>query len=227
MLRGARRHPRPLHDAPGPLQGFHQHSQAQRLPLPPHHRPRPRGPQDRGPDPHPRDARGRGIRRRRALGLQAGPGADGRAPVPLGARAARHSRARREPRRIPREHEARPASRPGVRVHPPRRRGRPAARRDSGGLRLCDPLRDRRPLRGGEDRWPTRAPGYAAAERRSGGDPDEPQRRPLTGVGALRGHRQGAGADPAPSAHAPARCLHRPRPRTAPAARARGAHPAR
>ena len=92
--------PRRLSHAAGPLQGLHQHAQAQRLPLAAHHDHRSRAAQDRGPDPHQRHARDRRARRGRALGLQAGtPGHRGQA-VSLDPRASRHPRARGRTRRI-------------------------------------------------------------------------------------------------------------------------------
>ena len=59
-----------LADGAGPLQGLRLDAEAERLPLDPHHRDRPRQAARRTADPHRGDARDRRIRHRRARALQ-------------------------------------------------------------------------------------------------------------------------------------------------------------
>ena len=67
-------HPRPVQAGAGPVQGLYRHPQAQRLPVPAHHRHRPGGHPLRGADPHLGDAPHRRVRHRRPLEVQAGHG---------------------------------------------------------------------------------------------------------------------------------------------------------
>ena len=70
VLPGARHRPYALAGRSRPLQGLHLHAQAERLPLDPHDRDRPRQAARRTANPHPRDAADRRIRHRRARALQ-------------------------------------------------------------------------------------------------------------------------------------------------------------
>ncbi len=69
LLPDARPDPPALAGRAGALQGLHLDSQAQRLPLAPHHGHPRRADADRNPDPHPRHARPGRARPRRPLGL--------------------------------------------------------------------------------------------------------------------------------------------------------------
>ena len=70
VLSRARHRAHHLADGAGPLQGLRLDAQAERLPLAPHHRDRPRQPARRTADPHRGHARDRRIRHRRARALQ-------------------------------------------------------------------------------------------------------------------------------------------------------------
>ena len=69
MLPGARHRPHDVAGRSRPLQGLHFHAQAERLPLDPLDRDRPRQAARRAANPHPRDAADRRIRHRRARAL--------------------------------------------------------------------------------------------------------------------------------------------------------------
>ena len=70
LLPRARRRAHHLAGGARPLQGLHLDAEAERLPLDPHHRDRPRQPARRTADPHRRDGPDRRIRHRRACLLQ-------------------------------------------------------------------------------------------------------------------------------------------------------------
>ena len=70
LLPGARHRAHDLADGPAAVQGLHLDTEAERLPLAPHHRRRTRQAARRIADPHPRHARDRRIRHRRARALQ-------------------------------------------------------------------------------------------------------------------------------------------------------------
>ena len=187
------------HMLPGPLQGFHQHAQAQWLPLAAHHDHRPGAAQDRGADPHPRHARAVRARGGRALGLQAGHAGSRGPAVSLDPRAAGHPRARRRARGVSREHQARDVPGPGVLLHAQGRPDRPAARRHAGRFRLRRPFAGRRPLRRRQDRRPdgaaaqhscrtatrSRSSPAAAARRRPNGSGSSSPARPGRGSAAI------------------------------------------
>ena len=124
VLPRARRRAHDLADGAGPLQGLRLDAQAERLPLDPHHRDRPRQPARRAADPHRGDARDRRIRHRRACALQG----QRRLSRPRRCRArssayrlaAPHHRAaggRLQSGGISRAHQARTVPRPGVLLH--------------------------------------------------------------------------------------------------------------
>ncbi len=162
LLRRRRRRPYDLAGGARPLQGLHLDAEAERLPLDPHHRDRPRQPARRTADPHLRHARDRRIRRRRACALQGQQGP------------ARAGRRRREPRlsrpqaddrglghrrlgAVPRAHQARAVPGPGVLLHPQGAADRAAARRDRDRFRLRRAHRRRQFGGRGEDQRPHRA----------------------------------------------------------------------
>src|SRR3546814_6435609 len=91
-----------------------------------------------------------------------------RPPVPLDARVARHSRARRQSGGVSGAHQARDVPGPGVLLHAERGGHRAAERGDTGGLRLCRPFGGRRHLRRGQGEWSHGAATRAAAKRRPG-----------------------------------------------------------
>ena len=72
--------------------------------------------------------------------------------------------------KVPRAHQARAVSRPGVLLHPQGAAHRAAARRDRDRFRLCGPYRRRQFGGRGEDQRPHRAADLGAAQRRRGAD---------------------------------------------------------
>ena len=154
----------------GALQGLHFDAEAERLPFDPHHGHRARQPARRTADPHPRDARSRRIRHRRAYDLQ---GRDRRRDAG-GERKPRLPRPEADDRgagerrfgEVPRTHQARAVSRPGVLLHAQGAADRLAAGRDRDRFRLCGPYRHRQFGGRREDQRPHRAADLRAAERR-------------------------------------------------------------
>ena len=71
LLRDRRRDPLAVEAAARALQGLHRDAQVQHVPVAAHDDHRARGPAAGDPDPHAGDARNGGVRRGRALGLQA------------------------------------------------------------------------------------------------------------------------------------------------------------
>ena len=199
LLRGAGRDPRRLPHAARPLQGLHQHAEAATATArctPP----------IIGPEGSARSrcrSAPREMHEVAELGVAAHWAYKQHAKVTEGRQyrwireLARHPGARQRRRGVPREHQARDVPGPGVLLHAQGRPDRPAARRHAGRLRLRGALPGRRPLRGRQDRRPHGPAPHPAAERRPGRDHHQQElRHALAGVGALRRHRQGAGADP-------------------------------
>ena len=210
----------------GPLQGLHRDPQGQRLPVAAHHAGQPARHRGRVPDPHRADARrGRepasprtGCTRPRAATARrrcAAPGRHG-AEEPD-----RHPGRHARRRRIPRARQDRPLPRGGLRLHAEVADPVAAARRHAGRLRLRDPLRRRRPLRGGHRQRRGGGAAHRAEERRRGGDHHRARRAAEPGLAELRAHRPRALEDPPPPEDDGARGVARARRAAA------GAEPAR
>ena len=156
LLPRAGRDPYDLVDGARPLQGLHLDTQAERLPLDPHHHRRPVQPARRAADPHQGDEHGRRIRRRRAFDLQGHrrqaerqrpPDLQGDQRLWLAAPHHRAAGRGRQPRGLPREHQARAVPGPGLLLHAEGPADRAAARRDADRLRLCRAHQRRRSMR--------------------------------------------------------------------------------
>ena len=177
---------------PGPLQGLHRDPEGERLPVAAHDAGQPARHRGRVPDPHRADARGRREGHRRALALQGArrrPGARHGGAAPrraLAAVADRHPGRDARRRRVPRARQDRPLSRRGLRLHAEVEDPRPAARRDAGRLRLCDPHRRRRPLRRRQRQRRAGAAARRAEERRRRRDHRRAERAPEPGLAQLR-----------------------------------------
>ena len=113
---------------------------------------------------------------------------------------------------VPRAHQARAVSGPGVLLHPEGPADRAAARRHADRLRLCGPHRHRRHHGRRQDQRPHHAADDGAQERRRGGDPALEGAGAAAGVGIDGGHRQGALGHPPRHAGRGAQAVCRPRP---------------
>ena len=172
LLPGARRRPHHLADGARALQGLHLDPEAERLPLDPHHRDRPR----RASASSCRSAPARWTRSPNTASRRT---RSTRTAAPTTSRLAGESRAYqwlrrtdRPPRRgrqpggVPRAHEARAVPRPGLLLHAEGPADRAAARGDADRLRLCGPHRRRQHRRRLQDQRPH----GAAPDRAANGD---------------------------------------------------------
>ena len=120
---------------------------------------------------------------------------------------------KRQSGRVSRAHQARTVSRPGVLLHPEGQADRAAAPGQCDRLRLCRAYRRRQQRGRLQDQRQVRAAVVRTAERRRGRGADlGGAGGAAVGVGIARGHRQGAGGDPARDPHRGARSICRPRP---------------
>ena len=215
LLRCGRRRPHDLAERAGALQGLHFDAQAERLPLDPHDRDRPGQPARRTADPHPRDARDRRIRHRRPRALQGRRHASRRdggreSRAYRGLRQTIEALASDEFRKVPRAHQARTVSGPGVLLHPQGAADRVAARGDRDRFRLRRPYR-RRQLRG---RRENQRPHRAADLRAHNGDEVQicaPRARAARRLGQHRGDRPRPRRDPPRDARGGQGAIWRPR----------------
>ena len=149
------------------------------------------------------DARDCRIRHRRARALQ------GQRGFAVGVAVARiqrlclaspHRRAARrrlEPGGVPRAHQARAVSRPGVLLHAQGQADRAAAEGHADRLRLCGSHRRRQPCRRLQDQRQDGAAGLRAQQRRRGRHHHlQGAIGAAVGLGIHRRHRQGAAGDP-------------------------------
>ena len=195
MLSRAGPDPRALADGPGPLQGLHLHSQAQRLSVAAHlGHPRFQD-ADRNPDPRQGDARPGRARARRPLGLQGGQ-AGRRLARPVDRRAGRDPRPCRQPRGVARAHPDGDVPGSYFRLHPQGRAHSVTEGRHPGRLRLCRPHRIGRPDRRRQGQRPGGAAAHLAREWRPGRNPRLRGPAPAAELAALRRHRQGTLVDP-------------------------------
>ena len=205
-----------------PLQGLHLQPQAERLPVDPHHHRRPAPPARRAADPHRADALGRRIRRggaRAVQGRQRLAGAEGRGAVAglqrlsLAAPSGRHAARRRQPRGVPRAHQARAVPGPSVLLHAQGAADRAAPRRQPDRLRLCGAHRHRQYLRRRQDQRTAHAARHRTPERRRGRDHLLEGAAAAVGLAEPRRHRQGALGHPARDPRRRARPIRQARPR--------------